>query len=417
MSSLKSNIISVLILQGSNYAIPLITFPYLAKTLGVDNYGVFTFIFSVIAYLVLLVEFGFNFLSTKEISANRNNREYINQIFWSTLIFKVILFFLSIILVYIVSLVNEKIFSLRELIFFAMPQLLSFVIFPIFLFQGIGKMINVTISQIIARGLAIPLFFLFVKNDEDLDFAIYIQSLSFLVSSLISIYYVRKENIVLTPKFSIEMISKIFLPSVPFFLGNIAISVYTMSTPIILGLVSTDFELGIYSVAIRIIGVFTGVFSSLNSVFFPRLTYLISNDKKAYYILIRKIVMIEGIISIIFIGLLFLFSSLVINIFFGNIFLPLRSVLFIMLPIILLSPLSVALSNYILIPHGRRDLYYKIPFITGAFHLSYSLFLVNKWGAMGGAVSILLTEVISFILLFIICYQKKYIMSVFKLNY
>ena len=53
-SGLRSNIIAMGVVQIGNYAIPLITLPYLARVLGAEAYGKVAFAQVFIAYFVLL---------------------------------------------------------------------------------------------------------------------------------------------------------------------------------------------------------------------------------------------------------------------------------------------------------------------------------------------------------------------------
>lgn len=413
MSSLRSNIFSVLILQGSNYLIPLITLPYLARALGVSGYGIFTLVFGIVGYLILFVDFGFNLASTKEIATHKDDPHYVNKIFWATTGCKLVLLFLALVAAYLVSFIYDHIPNIRYLLSIALLMLLSTVLLPVFLFQGLGQMKSVTVSQVIGRFLGVPLIFLFVNTPEDIDIAVWIQAGSFCIASIIAVFYIGKHRLVSVPLWDYREIKAIFVAATPFFLGNMAISLYTMSTPIIMGVVSNTHELGLFSVAIRILGVVTGLFSSLNSALFPHASKVIEEDRGRYYQLIRKIVYIETPLALMCIVGVVITSSFVIALLFGEKYQGVESVLFILLPIMLLSPLSVALSNYILVPMGHRDLYYKIPFITALCHLSYTVFLVQWLGAVGGAISLLMTEMVSFGLLFFCCYQKNYIRDIF----
>lgn len=42
--SLRRNVIYLAVVQGSNYLLPLLTFPYLVRTLGPENFGIFGFL-------------------------------------------------------------------------------------------------------------------------------------------------------------------------------------------------------------------------------------------------------------------------------------------------------------------------------------------------------------------------------------
>jgi len=59
MASLKANVASLFLVQLANYAMPLITLPWLTRTLGPDGFGRLSFCTAINAYLVLLCDFGF----------------------------------------------------------------------------------------------------------------------------------------------------------------------------------------------------------------------------------------------------------------------------------------------------------------------------------------------------------------------
>ncbi|WP_146256462.1 oligosaccharide flippase family protein, partial [Morganella morganii] len=72
-TSLKKNALSLLIMQVINYLVPLITLPYLARTLGIVQYGALNLSLSLIQYGVIFITFGFNLSATRDIAKNRGN--------------------------------------------------------------------------------------------------------------------------------------------------------------------------------------------------------------------------------------------------------------------------------------------------------------------------------------------------------
>jgi len=74
--------------------IPLLTYPYLIRVLGKETYGLVVFVQAIVAYMVILVGFGFNISATREISIHRENKEKLNEIVSSVLIVKSLFFFL-----------------------------------------------------------------------------------------------------------------------------------------------------------------------------------------------------------------------------------------------------------------------------------------------------------------------------------
>ena len=85
MASLKANVASLFLVQLANYAMPLITLPWLTRTLGPDGFGRLSFCTAINAYLVLLCDFGFNLSATRDIAVHSHDKLERSRIFWTTL--------------------------------------------------------------------------------------------------------------------------------------------------------------------------------------------------------------------------------------------------------------------------------------------------------------------------------------------
>jgi polysaccharide transporter, PST family len=64
---LSKNIISLYGVQGLNYALPLITVPFLLRVLHADKYGLIIFSQVTIGYLQVLTEYGFNYTAVTDL--------------------------------------------------------------------------------------------------------------------------------------------------------------------------------------------------------------------------------------------------------------------------------------------------------------------------------------------------------------
>ena len=67
---------------------PLVTYPYLVKTLGEVIYGTVVFAQAVVTYFNILVIFGFNFTAAK--GDNRDNPKKLNEIITTVTIIKIL---------------------------------------------------------------------------------------------------------------------------------------------------------------------------------------------------------------------------------------------------------------------------------------------------------------------------------------
>ncbi|HDL8785172.1 TPA: oligosaccharide flippase family protein, partial [Yersinia enterocolitica] len=201
MSVLRRNIFSLLLLQGSNYIIPLLTLPYLTRVLGVEGFGVYSLTLSLAQYFVILIDFGFNLSASKKIAEHQDDPEYISKIFFETLISKSILCLVSIVIVVLLLATNSHAVIQRELIYTVL-MLIGTTLMPVWFFQGIEKLSIVTNLMIVAKLSMLPLFFIFVDNDADVKYAVMIQSSMNLVAGIIAIIYIYRKKLVRVVDFS-----------------------------------------------------------------------------------------------------------------------------------------------------------------------------------------------------------------------
>ena len=69
------------LLQIANYIFPLITVPYVARTIGVEGYGKIAFAAGVVIWFQAVADWGFNYTSLRAVSKNRDNKDKISEIF------------------------------------------------------------------------------------------------------------------------------------------------------------------------------------------------------------------------------------------------------------------------------------------------------------------------------------------------
>ncbi|MFQ3435954.1 oligosaccharide flippase family protein, partial [Enterobacter bugandensis] len=158
---MKKNIILLFFVQASNYLFPLLTLPYLMRVLGAENFGIVAMVQAWLQYIIIFVDYGFNFSATLLVSVNKNNQSKIDSIYTAVTAAKLaLLLIVSCIFALYVIINGTSIYS--YLILLGMISVIGTVLFPVWLFQGIEKMQGIAICTTIAKFVSLILIFLLV---------------------------------------------------------------------------------------------------------------------------------------------------------------------------------------------------------------------------------------------------------------
>ncbi|WP_297481049.1 oligosaccharide flippase family protein [uncultured Photobacterium sp.] len=411
MNMLK-NIIMLFFSQGINFLVPIVLVPYLVRVLGPIEYGKFNLALSIILYGCLFIDFGFNLYSSGMIAKAKNKQE-INKTYTITIITKLLLFIPICSVISVIPFYITKFHDIKTIVLILNIQLLSSVISTIWLYQGIEKVRIYSYVNIIIKLSSVPLIFYFVKTEFDLNKLAIIQSSTFLASALILILIATKEKIHFV-RIKIEDITYQLKHASPIFLGTVSVSLYTMSTPIILGLVSTAYEVGQYTATDKIRGAFISIFLILSNVIYPRVNKLRMESEPKALRFIKKVFFLQTSLGFAFSILIYLSANFIVHNYLGKDFYQSIILLKIMSPMVIFVPLSVLLSNYLLLSWEYKRYYLTVPIITCICHFIYVIPLSNLYGAIGSGISILLTEIISLLLLLYFVYKSGLMKKIYE---
>lgn len=274
-SKLKSpmaiNFISLALLQGVNYLLPLLSFPFLFRVLGVERWGLVTFGYSLMQYFVMFTDFGFNLSATKYISEHRNDLQKINSYLNSAMIGRFILCGISLtILLALISYFDK--FSTEStfyLLYFGI--ILGNVMFPMWFFQGMENMKYITVFNIVAKSLSFIPFFIFIRKPEDYIYVPIFYSIGFVLAGIVSLFIVYFKMGMKWYFTSISQISSSLKDSSAYFLARASTSLFTTSNSFLLGLVCGNTMVGYYSAAEKLYQAYNQLLSPFTGVLFPHI--------------------------------------------------------------------------------------------------------------------------------------------------
>ena len=405
------------LIQGLNYLLPLLTLPFLIVKLSTDSFGKYSFAFAFSQFLILFVDFGFNLTATKKIAENAENHELIKRTFWNILGIKFVFFIGAGLVTFLLTLTIDQLFYYRTGIWISLITVFGTVLFPIWWFQGLNKMKLLSVINASSKLLTFPFIFVFVKDRDDANIAIFLQSSSMLLAGIFSIIYIFKKykhyfkGQLLTGNQS-DYIAEI-KTSWPIFLSNSAISLYTNSLTIMLGLFSTPYSVGLFGAMERVVRVVCfGVLGPISQACFPLLARLKQTDfTKAKRIFRTILLSIMIIMSFVFISF-YILEDLFVQYFFKgyNDAEQLLLLLFMtMIFPIALGGICGQLGLLALGDDGHKKQFAKIYIYVGLLSIPISITSIYYFDVHGAVYSMMSVEMTIFIFLFYLVKKNRFI--------
>jgi O-antigen/teichoic acid export membrane protein len=405
--SVKNSIFYNVLLAISQVFFPLITFPYLARTLGPEHVGALNFAESMAKYFVMLAALGIPIYGIREIAKLQNQLEertkLFTEIFTINLICTIglsVLFFTSI--HFVPQLMEEK-----ELFYWTVMYFVLQVFYLEWFFNGMDQFRFIAIRQFIIRFFFIIFVFLLIKSK--LDYVNYMKmqvGLNVLIA-IINYQSLKKLITIDNNIYKNLNLRKHLRPLLYLFLTIFSISIYFSLDTILLGFLADNESVGYYSTALKLNKLIIAVFSAITVAIFPSLIGLFQNGEiEKFKEYIRQVFFVLISISIPAVTILIFCAQEIVHLLFSTSFdraiLPLQ----ITAPLILIVSLSSIFGFQILsaFSKDRQILYSAI--IGMVISIILSLLLVPQFKEVGEAITILLTE-LSVCLAFIY-YTKQY---------
>ena len=403
---LLSNFVSLSVLQGANYILPLITLPYLVRVLGPERYGLISFAQAFIQYFNILTDYGFNLSATREVSIYRDDKEKVSEIFSSVMIIKFGLLILSFIIMTVLVFSFGKFRQDWLIYFLTFGMVVGQVLFPVWFFQGMERMKYITYLNITARLIFTVAIFVFIHQASDYIYVPLLNFMGSLVAGVLSLWIVFRNFNVNFKLPSVADIKHQLREGWYIFISTMAISLYTTSNTFILGLFTNNTVVGYYSGAEKIIKAIQGLLSPVSQTIYPHISKLASESKEKAIKFIRKITLLVGGASFVLSLVIFIFADVIVRLLLGNQYL--ESI--VILRILAFLPLTVGLSNIFgiqtMLTFDYKKAFSNILVAAGIINISLAFILAPLYQQIGISFSVLITEIFVTISMFIYLQSK-----------
>lgn len=313
---IAENFLSLSLLQILVYVMPLITLPYLTRTLGVANYGLVNFAIAFNTYFQVLTDYGFALSAVREISVNREDKEKVSKIFSSVMIIKGILTVISFLILIAIVFSYQKFAQHWPLYLFAFGLVIGTTLSPTWFYQGMERMKYITILNVLTNFIFLVTIFTFIKKPSDYIYVPLLQSLGLITAGIISLYIIRTKFDVKFHIPPLEEIKETFKDSTQFFLSRASVSIYTSSNSFFLGLFAGNTAVGYYSAAEKLYIAAQGLYSPLVQVTYP---YMAKTKNRMFH---RKILKYTLILNTLLCSGIIILAPIIVKIIFGATYMP-----------------------------------------------------------------------------------------------
>ena len=398
----------------ANFILPLLTFPYLVRVLGIEKFGLLSFAMSIITYFLILTDYGFNLTATKEISINRNDKNKLNEIFSAVMSLKVIIMTLGFVVLLPLIFIIPKFNSYWYIFIFSYGSVLGQVLFPIWFFQGLEEMKVISILSILSKSIFTIAIFLFIKSENDFYLVPIFSSLGYVLIGLISIVIVKLKHNVCFISQSRIVLCKYLVDGWHLFLSNISVTLYTTATITFLGFYTNNTIVGYYSVADKIISAIRGVISPISQVLFPYLCNIAKTNPQKVFNINRKLAIFGGGAMLVVSLVLFLFAGDIIQLIFGKKDLGSILILKIFAIIPFLTFLHTVFALFTMIVFGKNKEYSKIIVSAAILNVLLCIILIPFFSYVGAAIAVITIEL--YLLIRYVYFTHKNDLKLFCVN-
>lgn len=388
MSKLKKNLIFNITYQILILFLPLVTSSYLARIVGADGIGRYSYAYSIALYFTYFTLLGLDKYGNRVIASVQKDKEARSRNFWELYSVQVICFTFCIVayIIYCLAFATDRSIAIIQIIFVVSS------LFDInWFFFGMEMFDKTVIRNAVVKILTTVLIFVVVRSEQDVEKYAFIMAAGYLVSQLALWPYLRKYIIFV--KISWSNIRKHIFPNLIMFLPVIAVSIYKVMDKIMLGIMSTKAVVGYYENAEKIINVPIAVITALGTVMLPRVTALVSENKDQEVSKFRDsaISIVTAFTVAACFGIIGIADTLSVWMW-GEEFINSGAVMKYLATTLVFLGIGNVIRTQFLIPYKYDKIYVISAFLGAAVNVVINSLLIPKYEAVGAAIGTICAE-------------------------
>lgn len=392
-SKLSLNYFYNLIYQFLAIALPILTVPYVSRTLGASSLGEYYYITAIVSYFNIFAILGTADYGQREIAKRQGNKIERSKLFWDILYFRTICTLITLaVYIFFIIIFPAK---YRLLLIINLLSFLSWILDVSWYFQGMENFKVTAIRNGLVKIMATIFIFILVKQPNDVALYTFIYVLAGLLGNLTMHPYLRHE--IVFESFQIRNIIKHTKGILSLFLPVVAIQLYTVLNRIMLGALSTSDQVSYFSQIMTVINLSLSIISAFVGVLTPHIANIYSKGLNSEIKQLSKL-------SINFVYLLglpmmvgcFICGNIFVPIFFGNQYKPAIPILYVLSTLFIILGFGQILGGFLISTNRQKD--YTVAVSLAAvvnLALNFIFLVVFHFGAIGVSIATIFSESIS----------------------
>lgn len=385
--SLRKNYLYTVAIQLVSMLAPLVTAPYVARVLGTDGVGTYSYVLSVATAFSLFAALGLSAYGLREVSRVRDDLAAVSRLFWELTRLR---FVTTLLTGAVYALLcwwagNWRLYGAMSLLILATGLDLTWF------FQAMERFGTLMLRHLAVKVLGVVLVFALVRNEGDVAVYALIQTGSTLLSHLLLWPHLRG----LVGKAPGSRPFSHLRPSLTYFVPAVATSVYTVLDKTMLGVITRDMaQNGYYESAHKIIRLLLSLLTSLNVVVGVRTSYLFGQQREGevrthlldtYRFMCALAFPLCG-------GLMACGYGFAVS-FFGADFAAAGGMLTLFAPLLFIIGTSNVLGSLYLTPGGYRRLSNRAILTGAGVNLVLNLLFIPHFGGYGAVIASVAAEI------------------------
>ncbi len=356
----------------------------MVRYLHPEEYGEYNYALAFISFFDIVSTLGANQILTRDIVKEPEKEE---EIVTTALILRLFSgLFLAAIANYVAGIFIEGI-AIRLLVLALSVKTVFRAAEPIELFfQSRLEYKYIAYSKIISYILSFTLLLAVIYSQQSVVLVALVSAVELFASSLGLIFVYLRGRKICFPQISLLRMRKVLADSWPLIFSGIAVTLYMRIDQIMIGHISGNSELGLYSSAVQLTEVFYVFPIAFIQSNFPNIVRLKESDEIEFYNSLQALYNRVSLMSYVFAILVTIFSKSIVTILYGKSYIEASPILSLLIWSAVFVTLGVARSSF-LIAMNWNIFYLKIVAMASVLNIILNFVLIPKNGAFGAAIA------------------------------